>query len=446
MRTGLSLLLALAGFALAVLHGPGDARLNAGLGILLAAAILWLSEALPVAVTALLIPLLAMITGLQGAQTAFAAFAHPIIFLFLGGYALAAALHQQGLDQWLAQLFLRLGGGRLLPASLLLFAATALLSMWISNTATTAMMLPLILGLADELGADDQAGRWFLLLGLAWSANIGGMGTLVGSPPNAIMAAQTGIGFSDWLAVGLPAAALLWPLGIGLLYWLFRPGHSGRVQNETATPLQWSGRHWLTAAVFLATVLAWVFSKPLGQSLGIDKGMDSWIAVLSLVCLHALGLLQWDTLKRRTDWGVLLLFGGGLALSGILKSSGASVWLTQSLLQPLAALPGWALLLGLVLFVVFLTELASNTATTALLLPLLLPLAPALELNPMLIAFAVSVSVSCAFMLPVATPPNAMVFGTGLLPQRVMMRAGLRMNLLAAVLLSLLLPVLVAYQ
>ncbi len=435
----LPLLAALSGWVLLALHGPGDATLNSGLGLLLVIALLWLSEALPLPVTALLVPLLAMASGLQAAGQAFAAFAHPIIFLFLGGYAMAAALHQQGLDRWLAQGFLRLGRGRMLPASLLLFAATSLLSLWISNTATTAMMLPLVLGLIEDADEQRPGTAWFLLLGLAWSANIGGMGTLVGSPPNAIMAAETGIDFREWLAVGLPVSALLWPMGMGLLYVLFHPGNDP-IDLSSEHKLRWNRAQRGTVLIFLLTVLAWIFSKSLAQWLGITKGMDSWIAISALVMLHALGWLDWQTLKNRTDWGVLILFGGGLALSSILKSSGASLWLTQALLGPLQMLPGWALILGLVLFVVFLTELASNTATTALLLPLLLPLAPQLGLEPLLVAFLLSLSVSCAFMLPVATPPNAMVFGTERLPQRVMMRAGLYMNSLAAVLLSLLVP------
>ncbi len=441
MNHALPLLAALGGLLLVSHYGPGEPALNSGLGILLAIALLWLSEALPLAVTALLVPVLAMATGLMQGPQAFASFAHPIIFLFLGGYALAAALHQQGLDRWLASRFLILGRGKLLPASLLLFAATAVLSMWISNTATTAMMLPLVLGLMESLPEKNGRTGWFLLLGLAWSANIGGMGTLVGSPPNAIMAAETGIGFNQWLQVGLPASLLLWPLGMAMLYLLFHPANL----HETTTAEEETGKHWnlqqkLTAVIFLLTVLAWIFSKPLAQWLGIAKGMDSWVAISALVVLHALGLLRWETLRQRTDWGVLILFGGGLVLSGILKASGASLWLTQSLLEPLQALPGWVLILGLTLFVVFLTELASNTATTALLLPLLLPLAPELGLQPLVVAFLLSISVSCAFMLPVATPPNAMVFGTDLLPQRVMMRAGLYMNWLAALLLSLLVP------
>ncbi len=444
MNRALPLLAALGGLLLVSRFGPGEPALNSGLGILLAIALLWLSEALPLAVTALLVPVLAMATGLMQGPQAFASFAHPIIFLFLGGYALAASLHQQGLDRWLADRFLILGRGKLLPASLLLFAATAVLSMWISNTATTAMMLPLVLGLMESLPEKHGKTRWFLLLGLAWSANIGGMGTLVGSPPNAIMAAETGIGFNQWLGVGLPASLLLWPLGMGLLYRLFRPeSHHETTAVEAATGKHWNLQQKLTAGVFFVTVLAWIFSKPLAQGLGITRNLDSWVAISALVLLHALGLLRWETLRQRTDWGVLILFGGGLALSGILKASGASLWLTQSLLGPLQALPPWALLLGLTLFVVFLTELASNTATTALLLPLLLPLAPELGLQPLVVAFLLSISVSCAFMLPVATPPNAMVFGTDLLPQRVMMRAGLYMNLLAAVLLSLLVPWLV---
>ena len=219
-----SLLRALACLALSALVyaiAPAPDALRIGLAIFVLIGGLWMTQALHLSVTALLVPLLAVLAGLMDPRTALASFAHPIIFLFLGGFALAAALQRQGLDQVLARGVLGLAAGRRLVAAVLLFALTGLLSMWISNTATAAMMLPLALGLLRE--QDGPPERAFVLLGVAYSASIGGIGTLVGSPPNAIAAAQAGIGFAEWLRIGVPLVMLLLPLMAGVLFLVLRP-------------------------------------------------------------------------------------------------------------------------------------------------------------------------------------------------------------------------------
>jgi len=421
---------------------PTDA-LRAGLALFALIGSLWMTQALHLSVTALLVPLLAVLAGLLTVPAALASFAHPVIFLFLGGFALAAALQHQGLDRALARAVLRRARGRRAVAVLLLFALTAALSLWISNTAAAAMMVPLALGLlrgaGDAQGQGEGPGegqgsevgpreRAFVLLGVAYSASIGGIGTLVGSPPNAIAAAHAGISFAQWLRIGLPAVALLLPLMVGVLYLVLRPRLAGRTVLRDE-PLVWTRGRRLTVGVFALAGAGWIFAGPLARALGITTDIDSIVALAAMVALVAGGAIDWPQLERRVHWGVLLLFGGGLALGRVMESSGASRFLADALVQALHGAPPLLVLLGVVAFVVFLTELVSNTAVAALLVPVFLVVGEALGLPCALLASAIAVAASCAFMLPVATPPNAIVFGTDQVPQTTMMRCGLVLNL-----------------
>lgn len=422
--------------ALVYLSAPPPDALRTGLALFVLIGGLWMTQALHLSVTALLVPLLAVLTGLMDLRTALASFAHPIIFLFLGGFALAAALQRQGLDLLLAQSVLRLAGGRRDAAVALLFALTALLSMWISNTATAAMMLPLALGLLrDEDGVPERA---FVLLGVAYSASIGGIGTLVGSPPNAIAAAQAGIGFAEWMRIGVPLVLLLLPLMVGVLFLLLRPhlGAQTPLPAVRSRVMPWTPAQRITLAVFGLTAAGWISAAPLGRLLGITADVDSAIAVAAIVALVASGAIGWPDIEQRTQWGVLLLFGGGLALSEVMAISGASRFMAGALTGALQDAPTVLLLLGVVAFVIFLTELVSNTASAALLVPILLGMAASLGLPPPMFAAAIAVSASCAFMLPVATPPNAIVYATEQVPQATMMRCGLVLNLVCIVVIT----------
>ena len=407
---------------------PPDA-LRTGLALFVLIGGLWMTQALHLSVTALLVPLLAVLTGLTDLRTALASFAHPIIFLFLGGFALAAALQRQGLDRRLALAVLRLAAGRRDAAVAMLFGLTALLSMWISNTATAAMMLPLALGLLRD--EDGPAERAFVLLGVAYSASIGGIGTLVGSPPNAIAAAQAGIGFAEWMRFGVPLVLLLLPLMVGVLFLLLRPGLGGRSLplDERSPAMPWSRSQRVTLVVFGLTAAGWIGAAPLGRALGVTADIDTAVALAAIVALVLSGAIQWPDIESRTQWGVLLLFGGGLALSEVMAVSGASRFLAGALTDALQGAPTFLLLLGVVAFVVFLTELVSNTASAALLVPIFLGVSTSLGLPPLLLAAAIAASASCAFMLPVATPPNAIVYATEQVPQATMMRCGLVLNL-----------------
>jgi len=430
--------IALAGAVYALVPPPDPLR--AGLALFALIGSLWMTQALHLSVTALLVPLLAVLAGLLSVPTALASFAHPVIFLFLGGFGLAAALQHQGLDRALAAAVLRLARGRRLAAVLLLFLLTAALSMWISNTATAALMVPLALGLlrGQGEGPDAEAGPRecaFVLLGVAYSASIGGIGTLVGSPPNAIAAAHTGITFAQWMHIGLPAVAVPLPVMIGVLYGVLRPRLRGQVVLS-GPPLEWTPGRRLTVGVFVLAAAGWIFAAPLARAWGITTDVDSVVALAALVVLVAGGAIQWPQLERRIHWGTLLLFGGGLALGRVMEASGASRFLADALVQALHGAPPALVLLGVVTFVVFLTELVSNTAVAALLIPVFLAVGEALGLPAVLLASAIAVAASCAFMLPVAAPPNAIVFGTDQVPQATMMRCGLVLNLACIVVIA----------
>ncbi len=416
---------------------PFDDNVVTGLSLLVFIAILWLTEAIHVSITALLVPVLAV--GLQVFPTgkALGYFADPIIFLFLGGFALASALSAQGLDKAIAAQVLNIARGRLRMAILLLFAVAAALSMWISNTATTAMMLPLVLGMLSQLDREHHDNTWiFALLGIAYCASIGGIATLVGSPPNAIAAAQTGLSFMDWMQKALPLTLLLLPAAVFVLYAVLKPDLSARVQT-THQRIDWTPSRKLTLLIFAATVLCWMASAPLSRLLGGLSSFDSLIAIAAIIALATSGVVGWKDIERTTDWSVLLLFGGGLCLSAVLNTTGTSLFLANSIGSLLQDASPLLVLLVIVTFVVFLTEFASNTASAALLVPVFVAIAGSLGIDPVVLAVLIAVSASCAFMLPVATPPNAIVFGTGHVPQQRMMRVGLWLNIACIVIITL---------
>ena len=428
------------------------AQVRTGLAILALAAILWLTEAIPLAITALLVPVVAVLTGVFSGDPktivpqAFAGFAHHLIFLFLGGFGIAAALTRQGLNSWLANGILTLAGGRFHMTCIGLFCAAAFTSMWISNTATTALLFPVALGLLSDLrtraGAQTAAkAAPFVLLGLAYSANIGGIGTIIGTGPNAIAAERLGIGFAEWLKFGIPCVAILFPSLIAILFLVLRPGKTPDLTRNTE-PFIFTPRRILTLTIFLLTVVCWLCSKPLSGVFNVTKGFDSIIAVSSVVLMASFGLVRWKDVDRTTDWGVIILFGGGLTLGKVLTLTGASSFLASHLNQLTAGWPFILVVGAVVLFVIFLTELTSNTATTALFVPVFYQVALEIGVSPPQLVLPLTIAASCAFMLPIATPPNAIVYGSGQVLQRTMMRTGLILNLSFAVILTALSTVL----
>lgn len=451
MTASRRLLLCLVLAALAWAAAPEPAALRTGLALLVLTGSLWLTQALHLTLTALLVPLLAVLAGLLNVHDAVSAFAHPVVFLFLGGFVLAAALQRQGLDRELAGWVLRRAHGRRQRAAWLLFALTALLSMWISNTATAALMLPLALGLlapdgqaasAAEAGENSatetgqaRRDRAFVLLGVAYAASIGGIGTLVGSPPNAIAASHVGLSFSEWLLFGLPLVLVLLPLmGLALLL-VLRPRLSGRVELA-ASEFHWTRERRLTVLIFACTAAGWIFGAPLAKWLGLSGDTDTLVALAAVIALVGSGCLSWKEAEAGTQWGILLLFGGGIALSEVMEGSGASTFLAGRLLELMSGAHVLLLLPVVIAFVVFLSELASNTAVAALLIPVFADMAGTLGLPPAAVAAAIAAASSCGFMLPVATPPNALVYGTGLVPQKLMLRAGFVLNLIGILAIS----------
>lgn len=407
---------------------PDDPLLRTGLTVFVLVAALWFTQALDLTITALFVPVACVVAGIFTVNEAVSSFAHPVIFLFLGGFALAAALSRHGLDLLLATGVLRLAGGRLAVAILLQFGLTALLSMWISNTAAAAMMLPLALGLLRS-AAEEPCKRTytFVLLGLAYSASIGGIGTLVGSPPNAIAAAQADISFVEWLRFGIPMVALLLPLMLVLLWLLLRPNLSGAVRPPQVT-VEWTRGRISALVIFGLAVTGWVTSAPISAALGITADVDSLVALAAIVLLGATRTVEWRDIEDTTNWGVLLMFGGGLTLSAMMGSTGASSYLASGLITMVEGASVLVLVLASTAFVVALTSLVSNTASAALLVPIFVGVAGELGLPPAALAAAIAIGASCAFALPIATPPNAIAYGTGLVPAGSMMKAGLLLS------------------
>ncbi len=415
---------------------PFDSNVVLGLSILVFVAVLWLTEALHVTVTAILVPVLAVALGVFDTQTALNNFANSIIFLFLGGFALAAAMHKQGLDRVIADKVLLMAQGKMSVAVFMLFGVTAFLSMWISNTATTAMMLPLVLGVLSKVNEESGHKTYvFVLLGIAYSASIGGIATMVGSPPNAIAAAEVGLTFTDWMSFGIPTTLIMLPVALVVLFLLVKPDLNGKFElNREA--VDWDKGKVVTLAIFSLTVFLWIFSKPINAMIGGYAKFDTLIALGAIIAVSFARVVHWKDIEKTADWGVLLLFGGGICLSNVLKETGTSLFLAN-MLSDLIAHFGLILIIAVIaFFVVFLTEFASNTASAALLIPVFATVAEAFGLSPVVLSVLIAVAASCAFMLPVATPPNAIVFGSGHIKQSEMLRVGLVLNLVCGVVLT----------
>ena len=422
---------------------PYESKASAGLALLAFVAVLWLTEALHVTVTALLVPLLAIALDLVSTKQALVAFADPTIFLFFGGFSLATALHIQKLDKMIANKIMALARGNLFIAIIYLFLITAFLSMWMSNTATAAMMLPLAMGILSQLDREKEHNTYvFVLLGIAYSASIGGMGTLVGSPPNAIVASNLHLTFADWLWYGLPIMIILLPLMIGTLYIIFKPKLHINFEQSFES-IEMNSVRVLTLVIFVVIALTWVFSgqiNPLISGLlGLQKNIasfDSVVALLAAIVICSTGIASWKQIQESTDWGVLMLFGGGLTLSAVLKDSGASKILADSIVFMIEGQHFYLIGLLVATFIIFLTEFTSNTASAALLVPIFISIAQSLGMPEIGLALIIGLGASCAFMLPVATPPNAIVFGSGQVKQSEMVKAGFVLNLVCIVVIA----------
>ncbi|MBK6405742.1 MAG: SLC13/DASS family transporter [Holophagales bacterium] len=453
-----------AAFALLLAFPPPSLGTGAGTLLAVVAWVLawWITEAVPLPVTAVLGPALTVVLGVVPVREAFAPFGDPIIFLFLGSFLLARAMSVHGLDRRLARAVLAIPAASASPRRVVwTFAAlAAVLSMWVSNSATTAMLYPIALGV---LGAMD-AGRGratplarSLLLACAYGASVGGIGTPVGSPPNLVAIGQLSslagihVGFVPWLLVALPV--MLAMVGVAaLVLGVPLPGGDAAKPAESVSaglsaPMS-TGERSVTAA-FLVTVTLWVApgllslvlgsSHPLSAALGraLPEGA---VAVLGAALLFVLpggggerrGALTWSE-ATQIDWGTLLLFGGGLSLGGAMFRLGLSEALGQGLVTATGVSTTVGLTIVFSVFSIFFTEVTSNTAAATMLIPLAIASAQAAGASPLEPALGCALGCSMAFMLPVATPPNAIVYGSGLVPIGTMVRAGIWMNVAACV-------------
>jgi len=411
-----------------------------GLFILMICAGLWMSEIIPLPVTALLVPVLAYFFKILSPVAAMAPFSNTIIFLFMGGFTLAALLNKHGIDLWLAERVIKLARGSLWLSVVGFYAITSLLSMFISNTATTAMMVPIAVSLIDK---QFPRMRTMLILGTAYAANIGGNGTVVGSPPNAIAAAALNISFFDWFKIGFPTMLLMFPLVIFSLWFIIKPEGDAYVNRVDSSNFNWTPLAKGTIALFLFTVICWIFSSQISAYLGLKK-FDHMIAILITALAPAFGLLSWKDLEKKIGWGILIIFGGGLCLSAILATTGTTEWIASSIFNAISTAPLWVILVTSIAMMVFLTEISSNTGSAAILVPVMFALSD--QFSPAFayaMVFGIGLAANCAFMLPIATPPNALVYGTGYIEQKQMLKTGMILNIFSIVVIFVLLSILI---
>ncbi|MXW04243.1 MAG: SLC13 family permease [Gemmatimonadetes bacterium] len=431
-------------------------------------AVWWMTEAVELYATALL-PLVALpMTGAASVRAAAAPYAHELIFLFMGGFLIALAMQRWGLHRRLALRALRAAGDH--PAGIVacFMGVTAFFSMWVSNTATAVMMLPIalsIISLVEQVEPGTKARPHFalcLLLGIAYAASIGGIGTIIGTPPNVFLASfiQSSLGqeisFVRWMGVGLPLVAVFLPIAWLMLTRVLYPLRGERIEGSREVTERayrelgvMSSGERVVLVVFLLAALSWI-ARPLlvrvqiGDMHPLAGLSDPVIAMVAALVLFVVPVdvkrrvfvMNWET-ALKLPWGILLLFGGGLSLAAAIRINGVGEYIGHQL-GILSGIPVLLLVMAVIALVIFLTELTSNTATTATFIPILAALAPVFDLHPFMLIVPAAIAASCAFMLPVATPPNAIVFGSGHVTIQQMIRAGFWLNLLGVILITVL--------
>lgn len=434
---------AVAGIILPPQAGLGaGAQAAAGIGILMA--VLWVTESVPLAVTALVPLVLFPAAGIASVGDLSSSYANPVIFLFLGGFLIAKAIEKWRLHIRLAFAILARTKGDAKRVVLSLMVATAFLSLWISNTASAMVAAPIAASIAALRSRDDGFAP-ALMLGVAYAATIGGMGSLIGTPPNALFAAYMQethgivIGFAEWMLVGLPVVIVLLPVT-----WLVLTRFSfsiapGAIAVDFPRPAPMSAGERRVAIVAALTALGWML-RPLLSDLVPQLGLsDAGIAMTGALALfvipagsgHAGRLLDWDTAST-LRWDVLILFGGGLSLASAIDSTGLAAWIGDRA-QDLQGLPTVWILFAMALIIVYLGELASNTAMAAIFLPVAGAAAVGMGADPLTFALPVAMAASIGFMLPVATPPNAIVFANPAVTRADMLRAGAPLDLIGIV-------------
>jgi sodium-dependent dicarboxylate transporter 2/3/5 len=433
------------------------ARLLAGATTLMA--IWWVTEALPIGATSL-IPLgLFPWLGILEAKQAAVHYGDNLIWLFFGGFQIAFAVERWGLHERVAMGLVRLLGTREDRLVLGFMLASAIVSMWISNTATTVMMLPVAMAVAAAVQGHRDPGPFAgaILLGVAYAASAGGMGTYVGTAPNLVFRKVAGnfgaeVPFDQWMYFAIPLAMVM---VVGIWLYLTRiafdvgrrplPDDHPAVEAVRRDLGSWSRGEKIVAAVFFLTAAGWVLRRPMGWgALGVT---DSTIAIGAVILLFVLPAdreadgrirfaLEW-TDAARTPWHILLLFGGGFAIADGFQRTGLSAWMGQQLATVIEGAPLFLVVLAVALFVTFLTEVTSNTATATVLLPVIGGLAKVMGVPPLILMVPATLAASCAFMLPVATPPNAIVYASGMFTMRDMARVGLWINFGTAIFIAI---------
>ncbi len=426
-------------------------------------ALWWMLEPVPIPVTSLLPIVLLPLSGGLSLSSATTAYGNPLIFLFLGGFVLALALEEWNLHKRIALHIILFVGTNQQRIVLGFMAATAILSMWISNTATAMLMMPIGLAIVLQLGSFNGSGKLekenvfgkALMLGIAYAASIGGLASLIGTPGNAIFVAvvdemfRQKVSFASWMLLGVPLAALLlllcWVYLVKVAFLLPKTDTGGskeiaeqiRALGQVRSEEKWVG------AVFMLTAFAWISRSFLLNPVfpALDDSMIAMAATVALFVIPARsrnykeGLLNWDAASR-LPWGILLLFGGGLAIASGFQQSGLAAYIGNQLTQ-LEGLSLFLIILSIIALMNFLTEVTSNTATATMMLPILASLAVAIEVHPFGLMVAACLASSCAFMLPVATPPNAVVFGSGYIRMQDMVKTGLWLNIISIIIISL---------
>ena len=421
-------------------------------------AIWWVFEAVPIAITALLPVILFPLTGSLSLDETSSAYGHRFIFLYLGGFILALAIEKWKLHKRIALNIISFLGSDVKRIILGFMISTAFLSMWISNTATAVMMLPIAIAIIKQISnlkssKEDESvifGK-ALMISIAFSASIGGVSTLIGTPPNLILASiieesyGIKISFKEWMLFALPISCTLLIISwVYLTRFAFNFTHYNfdKVENEINSQLNNLGKisyeEKLVSIIFLITAISWVF-KDFIQII-VPYIDDAIIAIISAITLFLLNsgyktekLMKWED-AIKLPWGILLLFGGGLAIASAFQSTGLANYIGESL-NNFGSLPLVFLLLLTITMVNFLTEITSNLATTAMLLPIISSISWALDIHPFILMIGATVAASCAFMLPVATPPNAVVFGSNYLRISDMVKVGLIMNIISILLI-----------
>lgn len=404
--------------------------------VLIMVAILWITEAIPLALTGLLIPLLGISMNLLSPSEGFKEFANPILFLFMGGFVLAGALSRHKLDKMLAQKLIKLARGNFYRSAIFLMFATALIASWVSNTSSTAMMIPLGLGMLalvqkNKISAESK----FLMLGIAYSANIGGILTMISSPPNAIGAAILNISFLDWMKYSIPIFLITFPVMVIILTLYFKPDRKMNIgvmvfEKESEAPTK------TLAFIFLFTVVLWMMEGIIAPLLHIGSSFNSLVAILAIFLLFITKVLTWEEIIKSINWEILLLFGGGLTLGMLIDISGLGAILITKVSALVTIFPMFMFLWAVVIFSIILTEFMSNTASAAMILPLLFTLSIKMEINPLILVLPATIAASFGFMLPAGTPPNAMVFSSGFVPQSDMIKVGLVINIIFSIILT----------